>query len=122
MPQSPNSAAEPQHQTAILSSELSRFRPRRTQRYAAINVLLLTWKDTDLEIADEINRLERIFREHFNYFVWHYHIPSRDPQTQLALRVVQFINNFGGKDENLILLYYSGHGGPAKGTECIWSA
>jgi hypothetical protein len=122
MSQRPDSVAGTQHQTALLSSEISLFRPRRTQRYAAVNVLMLTWKDNDLEIEDEVIRLERIFREHFNYFVWHYHIPSRDPQTQLALRVVQFINNFGGNDGNLILVYYSGHGGPAKGTECIWSA
>lgn len=112
----------PQEHVALLSSDLSQFRLRRTQRYAAINVLLLTWKDTDLDIADEVDQLKQVFREHFAYFVWHYHIPSENSQTQLALRVVQFISNFGGNDDNLVLVYYGGHGGPAMGTECIWSA
>ena len=105
-----------------LTSTLTRFQPYRAQRYAAINVLLLTWADSDFDNTDEVDRLGCVFREQFQYFVWRYHIPSKNAQTQLTLRVVQFPDNFGNDEGNLILIYYGGHGGPSKGTDCIWSA
>jgi hypothetical protein len=74
------SPAETQHETAALSAELVRFRPRRAQRYTTVNVLLLTWQESDLDLVDEVNRLDCIFREKFNYRVWCYQIPHKNPK------------------------------------------
>ncbi|KAJ4358750.1 uncharacterized protein N0V89_003334 [Didymosphaeria variabile] len=110
---------------ADLSGALSRYRLRRHQRYACVHVLLLSWKDSDIkEIADELSELGSIFREQFNYLVWPYHIPSQKPQEELQVHVSQFISRYAD-EENLIVVFYSGHGGRAANSEdaaCIWAA
>ncbi|TVY21098.1 hypothetical protein LARI1_G001967 [Lachnellula arida] len=108
---------------AKISTKLAEYRPRRIQRYSAVNVLLLSWKDSDLDCADEVNALGRMFEEHFNYSVWPYLLPSEDSQSKLALLVAQFLSRFGGPDK-LILVYYGGHGGPPVSTKspCTWAA
>jgi hypothetical protein len=113
---------EDEHQRKI-STELARYRPRRTQRYLAVNVLLLSWRDDDIGCAKEVDNLARMFEEHFNYFVWPYKIPSEESQRLLAVHVSQFLSQFGGPD-NLILVYYGGHGGPpvSEKSPCTWSA
>ncbi|KAK0659743.1 hypothetical protein QBC41DRAFT_331334 [Cercophora samala] len=107
----------------IIAKGLEQYRPRRTQRYAAINVLLLSWKDDDIGCADEIAELEHMFRDSFNYAVWPYRIPSQDPETNLNLTVAQFVSSFG-REDGLIIVYYGGHGGPKVDTKspCTWAA
>lgn len=63
----------------------------------------------------------------FGYQVWPYRIPSQDPEKALNLQVATFIDNFGHED-NLIVVYYGGHGGggpkPKTKTKgpCTWAA
>jgi hypothetical protein len=108
-----------------ISEELSRYRLRRQQHYACVHVLLLSWKDSDIEVLGaEIKELARVFRQHFNYLVWPYHIPSQEPQTRLQLHVAQFIARYGQED-NLVVVFYSGHGGRTidrTNPACIWAA
>jgi hypothetical protein len=111
------------HET-IISKELSRYRPRRSQWYSAVNVLLVMWKDDDIGVADEVDELARHFRE-FNFLVWLYQIPSENSQAQLQLHVAQFIRRCGSDGDNLIILHYSGHGGRTAdrmSSGCVWSA
>ena len=108
----------------IISEELSRYRPRRSQRYSVVHVLLLRWQDDDIGVAGEIDSLANLFRL-FNFVVWPYQIPSENSQAQLQLQIAQFIQRCGSDGENLIILYYSGHGGrnaDGKSSECVWSA
>jgi hypothetical protein len=115
---------ESSHET-IISNELSRYHPRRSQRYSAVNVLLVTWKDDDIGVASEVDELAHLFRDEFSFFVWPYQIPSNNSQVQLQLHVAQFIERCGSSDDNLIILYYSGHGGRTAdrmSSECEWSA
>jgi len=118
---SPAAASEPEQ--GQLSRELARYRPRRTHRYTAVNVLVLSWKDGDDAIAVQVEEVKRLFVDLFNYFVRPYEIPSQDSQRLLNLHVAQFIQCFGGQD-NLIIVYYGGHGGMSDPTEtlCTWAA
>ena len=102
---------------------LVQYRPRWTQRYVAVNVLLLSWEDDDIGCAAEIAELSRMFQESFNYAVWPYKIPSQDPESSLNSTVFQFVASFGGED-SLIIVYYGGHGGPKITTKspCTWAA
>jgi len=106
-----------------LSNALDRYRPHRAQKYEAVAVLLLSWKDTDLKLGDEWDSLERMFRLTFNYQVQRYSIPSLKSQIQLGLAVNNFLMAHG-KPDHLIIVYYGGHGGPTKdgSTECEWWA
>lgn len=108
---------------SAISSRLARYQALRTQRYASVNVLLLSWRDDDIGCANEVAQMARMFKDDFNYDVWPYKIPSQDPECSLSLTVAQFIKSFGG-EENLIIVYYGGHGGPQAATKspCTWAA
>lgn len=109
------------HQT--ISNKLAHYRPRRLHRYASVNVLLLSWEEDDIGCETEIKDLARIFRECLNYAVWPYKIPSDDSEISLSLIIAQFVKSFG-QEENLIIVYYGGHGGPKQDLKspCTWSA
>lgn len=106
-----------------LSKELQSYRPRRLQRYSAVNVLLLSWVEGDAHFSKERDHLSRMFQRRFNYAVRPFAITSVDSQRLLNLHVAQFIEHFG-RPEKLIVVYYGGHGGPstATGSECTWAA
>ncbi|KAF2184883.1 hypothetical protein K469DRAFT_708655 [Zopfia rhizophila CBS 207.26] len=112
-------------QQAVLSKALMQYRVRRIQRYSTVNVLLLTWIDEDIGLMSEINELEHVFVKDFNFFVWRYGIPSESSQVELQVQITQFIKLWGSSDDALIIVFYSGHGGPTHdktSSECIWSA
>jgi hypothetical protein len=118
-------AEEESRHAALLNDALTQYRPRRQQRYSTVNVLLLTWAEDDIGLIDEIDELERVFSEEFRYFVWRYQIPSQRSQVELQLQITSFIKLWGSSEENLIIVFYSGHGGPTRNnlsSECIWSA
>ena len=94
-----------------LRTKLASYRHIRHQRYEAVNVLLLSWEDDDTDGAAEVEQLKRLFKESFNYTTCSYFIPSSKPQSSLNVRVASFIDAFGGAD-NLLIVYYGGHGGP----------
>ena len=86
-------------------------------------MLLVTWEDDDIGVADEVEELGRIFREHLNYAVRLYRIPSENAQTQLQLYIARLINQCD--EDNLTVTFYSRHGGPTQdrtSLECVWSA
>lgn len=105
-------------------TKLADYRHIRHQRYAAVNVLLMSWKDDDTNSAAEIKQLKTIFQDSFNYTVCSYYIPSADPQASLNYQIASFLHAFGGAD-NLLVIYYGGHGGPRTGqskSPCTWAA
>jgi hypothetical protein len=108
---------------AKIADELERYQIRRIQRYTCVAVLLLYWKETDLKIHDEIQALEDLLQDTFNYSVERYAIPSEKPQRMLCSALNTFLDLYGTSD-NLVIVYYGGHGGPTEdgSTECEWAA
>lgn len=107
-----------------ITGALEQFQPQREQRYAAVTVLLLSWKDNDLRLLDEeLQELEDLFRNSFQYLVTRYQIPSKSPQYQLGKHMSDFLIDHG-TEGNLIIVYYGGHGSPPKNgsTDCEWAA
>ncbi|CVL08738.1 uncharacterized protein FMAN_06829 [Fusarium mangiferae] len=110
-----------------IGDKLTEYRPLRTQRYATVNVLIITWKDHDfgVDFDREVAEVKDMFSQTFNYAIWPFRIPSQDPELSLNVCVAQFIKNFGGADD-LLIIFYSGHGGGESGTEarspCTWAA
>ncbi|KAI1174286.1 hypothetical protein F4777DRAFT_390127 [Nemania sp. FL0916] len=108
-----------------ISDELTLYRPRRLQRYTATHALLLSWEDDDIGVAGEIEQLSEMLCDsnRFGCQVWSYQIPSQNPARALNFRLAQFLDEFGNED-NLIIVYYGGHGGPRVSTKgpCTWAA
>ncbi|KAI1824727.1 hypothetical protein F4861DRAFT_504547 [Xylaria intraflava] len=124
MPSSTGSTPSPpvDHE-ATIKSELKRYQPLRKHRYAAVTVLVLTWKAGDPNFAKDAADIAQMFKTSFNYNICHYEIPSDNSQASLNLRVSQCIQYFGAED-NLIIVYYGGHGGPSavEDTTYTWAA
>ena len=105
-------------------TQLADYYHIRHQRYAAVNALLISWKDDDTNSASEVKQLQTLFQESFNYTACLYQIPSTNSQAALNFQIASFLHTFGGPD-NLLIIYYGGHGGPRTGqnkSPCTWAA
>lgn len=85
--------------------------------YKEVAVLLLCWErsSSDMETEAEISELETIFKERFRYQTEVARLDAKNPcanvQAQVNVRVSTFTLKHGGP-ENLLIVYYAGHGAP----------
>lgn len=106
----------------LIAGGLARYQQRRVHRYAAVNVLLLTWKDDDIGVAAEVEKLEYMFRDVFNFQTWKYQIPSEGSAATLNAFIAQAIRIYGN-EECLLIVYYGGHGEESRNkSPCTWAA
>lgn len=96
--------------------------------YKNVRVLLLQWEDDDLQIDQEVERLAYVFSAPnpvgYNYTTERWSIPSTnsdgdEPCDLLNQRLVKFKR--GATQEDLLILYYAGHGGGSP-QNLLWSA
>ncbi|KAI1208289.1 uncharacterized protein F4807DRAFT_158691 [Annulohypoxylon truncatum] len=106
-----------------VTRELDKYRIRRKQGYSSVHALLLSWEEGDATFGENVRDVALLFQESLNYLVLPYKIPSDDSQRRLNLYVAQFLSQYGGGD-NLIVVYYAGHGAPSpsKLSDCQWAA
>jgi hypothetical protein len=99
-------------------------------RYKATIVLMLSWKDSDLnkpELDKEVKGynncsskpgtngskvadLAEVFRDDYGFEVFQHVLDSKDnPRRRLNKYLSNFIDEYD-KDETLLILYYAGHG------------
>lgn len=96
------------------------FPNRGRSRYKEAHVLLLSWEDDDLGVIDEVNDLQDVFRQTYNYETEVWKIPSKRAHNSLATRIVQFVADHDARD-SLLVLYYGGHGLMNDDRQCLWS-
>lgn len=75
--------------------------------YREVHVLMLSWKDDDLNVACEIGKLKDIFITSYRYSVETWEIPYEKPATRLQARMAQFLEHDGR--DSLLIVYYAGH-------------
>ena len=66
------------------------FPNRRRSRYEEAHVLLLSWKDDDLRVVEEVSELQDVFRHRYHYETEEWKIPSKRPHNTLATKILQF--------------------------------
>ncbi len=96
------------------------FPNRGRSRYKEAHVLLLSWEDDDLGVIDEVNDLQDVFRQSYNYKTDMWKIPGTRSHNSLATRILQFLADYEAKD-SLLIVYYGGHGLMNDDRQCIWS-
>ena len=69
----------------------------------------MRWEEDDLGFITEVNDLDQVFRDLYNYQTERYLIPSRSPTNNLEGALVDFKRTHDNND-NLLILYYGGHG------------
>lgn len=99
---------------AIWDEEMKDFEPTGTP-HRTTAVLMISWAEevSDLNTTKEVNDLEKIFREVFNYEVLKRQITGgpRDmlPGVQVTEYLVELVKKYDS-DSTLLIVYYAGHG------------
>ncbi|KAL8903482.1 MAG: hypothetical protein Q9207_003895 [Kuettlingeria erythrocarpa] len=111
---------EEDQQAQLNTSIEQRFAGWPRSHYTDVSVLLLRWAADNLGVIDEVLKLEKTFRERYNFSTEQWDIPSEEPEYELTSKMFEFCKG-KTKKNHLLILYYAGHsgGGPE---ECIWSA
>ena len=89
-------------------------------RYHEVHVLLLSWEDDSLGVAKEISELDDVLRQAYNYRTEQWRIPGERSHNALATRLTAFLGDYETKD-NLLIVYYGGHGCMNDNRQCVWS-
>ncbi|KAH8696833.1 hypothetical protein GQ44DRAFT_718969 [Phaeosphaeriaceae sp. PMI808] len=77
--------------------------------YDSVGVLLLTWKDDDMNCKEkEVNALEKVFKEKFNFKTEQYEIPPMKSDELLFDRIQAFLRCYDCPSK-LGIIYYGGH-------------
>lgn len=90
-----------------------------SSHYCDVYVLLLSWEDDNLGVATEIDELEKVFRDIFNYQVDRWKIPSHKSHNALVYHLMRSLGNFESNDK-LFIVYYGGHGFMNDDRQCVW--
>ena len=91
----------------------SRF---KEPKYRRVAVLLLSWDPLhdDLKVAKEVGDLKKTFEGDFNYEVKWMTFPCDEPgdvQLEVTAKISAWVNAYNSP-ENLLIIYYAGHGRP----------
>ncbi|KAI9803615.1 MAG: hypothetical protein M1826_004956 [Phylliscum demangeonii] len=87
--------------------------------YSAVHVLLLSWTEDDLGVAEELAVLRQVLQEDYRYSVEEYTIPSAKSHNTLQDRLREFTREYE-KSDSLLIVYYGGHGYLDSSRKHIW--
>jgi hypothetical protein len=91
--------------------------------YDDVNVILIFWKDDDLNTGEELTNLRKLFGFDLSFHVAaSYPLPSDGTQqARLQSEIANFIKIYALNKRSLSIIYYTGHCREAKG-EAEWTA
>lgn len=95
---------------------------RRDVFYNRVHALLINWENDDLQTKNEIEKLQTLFAQKYNFSTESYSIPSDDSHNELEAKLVSTRNAHGKTVTDLVILYYGGHGMLNKENQSIWKA
>ena len=105
----------------VLNSAATAAFPNRGQsRYKEVHALLLSWEDDNLGVIDEVTELNNVFTDLYHFETEQWKIPSDSSHLSLAAKIIGFVNDYGS-NENLLVVYYGGHGVMNDDRQCVWS-
>lgn len=82
--------------------------------YSEIGVLLVSWDEDDMNVADEVDMLQDVFSKRFGFKAESFKIPSENSSAALYAKMQQWANDFEGA-HRLSIIYYAGHGSHVDG-------
>ena len=84
-------------------------------------MVLLNWLEDDLGTINELIELEDLFKDYFDYSTEVWRIPSEDPYFELCQKLNTVVGQYRREDD-LLIVYYGGHGGKDPSHQSIWQA
>lgn len=104
----------------LTSTAAAAFPNRGLSRYKGVHALLLSWEDDNLGVVAEIDELGDVLRSLYGFETETWKIPSQRSHISLAAKILGFLNDYESK-ENLLIVYYGGHGEINDDRQCVWS-
>ena len=104
----------------VTSAGEAAFPNRGVSRYKEVHALLLSWEDDNLGVVDEVIELRDVFRVMYGFETETWRIPSERSHNSLAAKILRFLDVHESKD-NLLIVYYGGHGEMNDDRQCVWS-
>ena len=89
-------------------------------RYKAVHVLLLSWVNDDLGVFKEISELDSTFTSIYGCETEQWRILSTRSHNSLAKQLTGFLERYEN-EENLLIVYFGGHGRMGDNRQCVWS-
>jgi len=87
--------------------------------YTSVSVLLLRWED-DLSVDQDLQQLQKLFRERFNYRTESWCIPScPNPSMKLTMQMAQHLEY--ARPDHLWIVYYVGYGFMGSDHNLYWA-
>ncbi|KAL9621322.1 MAG: hypothetical protein Q9160_004213 [Pyrenula sp. 1 TL-2023] len=94
------------------------FKPRASPvKHDKTAVLMLHWKESDMDVTTELNDLQHVFQHDYHFDVEQHPISAQQfprPLKQFNAAITSFISKFDGC-RPLYIIYYAGHGWPSDG-------
>jgi len=87
--------------------------------HTSVSVLMLRWEE-DHTVVEDINALEKVFKEQYNYHTDKWAIPTvPNPSIKLGVRIASFLDN--ARPDHLLIIYYAGHGYVGPDNQLYWA-
>ena len=89
-------------------------------RYSKVSVLLIQWKEDDLGVSTELDKLYNVFSADYGYDCEDiFKIPEGGSQVALMTRLQSLIEQ--ASRDHLLIIYYGGHSDDSSSQQSIWS-
>jgi hypothetical protein len=94
--------------------------PPTSARYQDVHVLLLRWEEDPMGVQFDLNDLAKVFEISYGFNTEIWLIPTKESFNALMIKALSVVEDFG-KDGNLLIVYYSGHGLMNESRQPVWS-
>ena len=85
-----------------------------------MHVLLLRWEEDEMGVEYELDDLEKVFKNAYGFETETWLIPTFKSHLALNRKAMQFVDDFGNA-ENLLIVYYGGHGLMNGSRQALWT-
>ncbi|KAL8790092.1 MAG: hypothetical protein Q9213_000794 [Squamulea squamosa] len=104
----------------VTKAAAAAFPNQGKSRYRHVHSLLLSWEEDELGVVSEVQELDEVLTQTYRFRTQQWSIPSLGSHNALAFRLMEFLRDYDN-NENLLLVYYGGHGYMNDDRQCIWS-
>lgn len=105
-----------------LTNVCTKLFPRSIPKHARIHVVLINWLEDDLGTTEELMKLEECFKDWFDCSTEVRRIPSsKHVEWELQRTLSNVTGEYHGEDD-LLIVYYGGHGEENRDHQSIWRA